>query len=284
MEDSDLFPEEEGCGKYAEESCSGRLKRGGGFLCLLPRTLSFKDPSETNSKKASAIVDKLGSLPLAIESSANRGLGLGLLKAFKEQGYNVFGTVRPQTRSDPSFKELEATGDTIFDLDYLDEDSITAAAQSYSNNQALDVLINCGGIEMYPESWLETTADALVYKYRVMTVGPFLVRTISQLTGSAGRHGLAHGIANDSGTHISYRVPKSALNALSISIAIELRAAKENIAVLCVDPGDVPIKLSRWAGDVNLNDSVRGMYEQIEKATIGDTGLFVNWRGHKWPY
>lgn len=90
--------------------------------------------------------------------------------------------------------------------------------------------------------------------------------------------------ANDCGTHISYRVPKSALNALSISIAIELKAEKENIAVLCIDPGDVPTKLSRWVGDIDLNDSVHGMFEQIEKATIEDTGLFVNWRGHKWPY
>lgn len=54
--------------------------------------------------------------------------------------------------------------------------------------------------------------------------------------------------------------------------------------MICVDPGDVPTKLSRWAGDIDLNDSVRGMYEQIEKATIEDTGLFVNWAGHKWPY
>ncbi|KAM0430907.1 hypothetical protein ACHAPT_005541 [Fusarium lateritium] len=183
---------------------------------------------------------------LTFRRGANRGLGLGLLKVFKERGYNVFGTVRPQTRSDSSFKDLEATGATIIDLDYLDEESIAAAAQNYGNDRALDVLVNCGGIEMYPENWLETTAESLVYKYRVMTV--------------------------------------SALNALSISVAIELRAAKENIAVLCVDPGNVPTKLSRWAGDVDLNDSVRGMYEQIEKATIGDTGLFVNWRGHKWPY
>lgn len=96
--------------------------------------------------------------------------------------------------------------------------------------------------------------------------------------------GLMKNKANDCGTHISYRVPKSALNALSISVAIELKAAKENIAVLCVDPGDVPTKLSRWAGDIDLNDYVRGMYDQIEKATMEDTGLFVNWRGHKWPY
>ncbi|KAL6404319.1 short chain dehydrogenase [Ilyonectria robusta] len=87
--------------------------------------------------------------------------------------------------------------------------------------------------------------------------------------------------ANNCRTHISYRVPKSVLNALRISVAIELRAAEENIAVLCVNPGEVPTKLSRWAGDIDLNDSVRSMYEQIEKATIENTGLFVNWRGHK---
>jgi hypothetical protein len=79
-------------------------------------------------------------------------------------------------------------------------------------------------------------------------------------------------------------VPKSAFNALSLSVAIELRAAKEHVAVLCVDPGDVPIKLNPWARDISLNDSVRSMYEQIERATIDVTDLFVNWRGHKWPY
>lgn len=69
-----------------------------------------------------------------------------------------------------------------------------------------------------------------------------------------------------------------------MSVAMELKTAGENIAVLCVDPGDVPTKLSRWAGDINLNESVNRMYEQIEKATIDDTGLFVNWQGKKWPY
>ncbi|RSM15766.1 hypothetical protein CDV31_004867 [Fusarium ambrosium] len=228
----------------------------------------------------------------ALIIGANRGLGLGLLKVFKENGYNVFGTVRPQTRSDSSFKDLEATGATVIDLDFLDEESIAAAAKTYGNDKPLDVLVNCGGVEMYPEKWLDTTAEALVYKYRVMTVGPFLSSKYFLPSLKKSEFGKIVNItsewasiaANDCGTHISYRVPKSALNALSISIAIELKEAKENIAVLLVDPGDVPTKLSRWAGDIDLNDSVRGMFGQIEKATIEDTGLFVNWRGHKWPY
>ncbi|KAJ5869871.1 hypothetical protein N7455_004812 [Penicillium solitum] len=92
---------------------------------------------------------------LIVRQGANRDLGLGLLKVFKEQGYNVFGTIRPQTRSDPSFEDLKSTGATIIDLDYLEEDSIAAAAESYGNDQALDVLVNCGGIEMYFENWID---------------------------------------------------------------------------------------------------------------------------------
>ena len=41
-----------------------------------------------------------------ILKGANRGLGLGLLKIFKENGYNIFGTIRPQTRSDSSYKDV----------------------------------------------------------------------------------------------------------------------------------------------------------------------------------
>ncbi|KAI0097679.1 short chain dehydrogenase [Nemania sp. FL0031] len=230
--------------------------------------------------------------PNVLVIGANRGLGLGLLKVFKEHGYNVFGTVRPQTRSDPSFQDLEATEATIIDLDYLEEGSIAAAAETYGKGRALDVLVNCAGVGMPPEKWLDTKADSLIYKFRVMTVGPFLASKYFLPSLEKSKFGKIVNItsewasiaANDCGTHISYRVAKSALNALSISVAIELKAAKKNIAVLCIDPGDVPTKLSGGAGDINLNDSVRGMYEQIKKATIEDTGLFVNWKGHKWPY
>lgn len=204
----------------------------------------------------------------------------------------MFGTVRPQTRADASFKDLEATGATVFDLDYTDEESISAAAQSYGSDKALDVLVNCAGLEMYPEKWTDTTAEALIEKYRVMTVGPFLASKYFLPSLQKSKFGKIVNITsewasvadNDCGTHISYRVPKSALNALSVSLHFELKAAKEKIAVLLVDPGDVPTKLSRWAGDIDLNDSVRGMYDQIEKATLEDSGLFVNWKGHKWRY
>ncbi|KAL5317162.1 hypothetical protein ACEPPN_014257 [Leptodophora sp. 'Broadleaf-Isolate-01'] len=228
----------------------------------------------------------------ALVIGANRGLGLGLLKVFKEQGYNVFGTIRPQTRSDASFKDLEETGATIIDLDYLVEDTIGAAAKTFGEDRTLDILVNCGGIGMDPKSWLDTSAEQMIYKYRVMTVGPFLASKYFHPNLKKSKFArivnitseLASIAANDCGTYVSYRVPKTAFNSMSVVVGIELKAAKENIAVLCIDPGDVPTKLSHWQGDIKTEDSVRGMYNQIEKATIEDSGLFVNWAGHRWPY
>jgi short-subunit dehydrogenase len=49
-------------------------------------------------------------------------------------------------------QQIEATGATILDLDYLEEDTIAAAAQVYGKDRGLDVLVNCAGVEMYPEN------------------------------------------------------------------------------------------------------------------------------------
>ena len=91
--------------------------------------------------------------------------------------------------------------------------------------------------------------------------------------------------ANDSGTHISYRVPESALHMLSVSVAIELQTALENIAVLCLDPGELPTHFNRsMVPDVDITDSVRGIYRRIAGATMANTGQFLNWRGQQLPY
>ena len=67
----------------------------------------------------------------------------------------------------------------------------------------------------------------------------------------------------DRGTLISYRV---------------LKAAMQDVILLSVDPGDVPTKVSDW------EDFVFGIYDQIDKAAIHESGWFVNWKRHNWAY
>jgi NAD(P)-dependent dehydrogenase (short-subunit alcohol dehydrogenase family) len=41
-------------------------------------------------------------------TGANRGIGSQLAARFLERGYTVFGTVRPETRADPSAAQARA--------------------------------------------------------------------------------------------------------------------------------------------------------------------------------
>ena len=72
---------------------------------------------------------------------------------------------------------------------------------------------------------------------------------------------------------------KSALNQQTVSISHELKAAGSNVIMLALDPGDVPTRLSRGNGKTDMDKSVRGMVEIIEKATLVDSGKFLKWTG-----
>jgi NAD(P)-dependent dehydrogenase (short-subunit alcohol dehydrogenase family) len=81
--------------------------------------------------------------------------------------------------------QLAATGATILDIDYLDENTIAKAAAAYGD-EPLDVLVNCAGqstrcrifsfsnikpgVDVHPRPWDENSADDMVTKFRVMTV------------------------------------------------------------------------------------------------------------------
>ncbi|GIK02040.1 hypothetical protein Aspvir_006083 [Aspergillus viridinutans] len=242
--------------------------------------------------------------PLTLHLGANRGIGLNLLKAFAQRGWTVFGTVRAESRSDASFHDastlplnysinnLEATGATIFDLDYLDESSIAAAAKSYGEEKPLDVLINCAGLPVRPASWEETTAEHMITKFRVMSVGPFLATKyfLPSLTKSLAGKVInitsfwASLQENDFGEYISYRTAKAALNMETVTIAHELKARNLNVTVLALDPGDVPTKLSGWEGTTDMEASIRGMVKIIEEAEVDLSGSYFRWNGEKIPF
>lgn len=95
-----------------------------------------------------------------INVGANRGIGLALVQKFTAQGWEVSGSARAQSKHDPSIQDvsclramniccnnihkLEATGATIYWIDYLDEASIIEAVRQYGPRK-LDCLIDCAG-------------------------------------------------------------------------------------------------------------------------------------------
>jgi len=74
------------------------------------------------------------------------------------------------------------------------------------------------------------------------------------------------------------------LNQQTITVAHELKAAGEKITLLALDPGDIPTRLSRWQGTTTMEQSVRGMVEVIENASVDISGSYMKWNGKTIPY
>ena len=77
---------------------------------------------------------------------------------------------------------------------------------------------------------------------------------------------------------------KSALNQQTVTIAHELKAAGSRVIMLALDPGNIPTRLSRGNCSTDIDKSVQGMAKIIEKATLADSGSFLNWTGERIPY
>ncbi|RYN65040.1 hypothetical protein AA0117_g12209 [Alternaria alternata] len=219
---------------------------------------------------------------------ANRGIGRKFVDKFKSQGWEVHGSVRPQTVDDETVEELRGTVTKLYEIDYLDENSIQKAAQQYGSG-ALDCLVNCAGISQGPVTWQEYDSTILTKWFQIMVVGPLLATKhfqpnlekseagkVVNLTSKLGSIG-----ENDNGTKIGYKLAKTALNQENRTIAMDLKSKGSKISLMAVSPGWVKTKLSGWLGDTDIDDSVNGMYAILEKLTMEETGNFWNWSGEK---
>ena len=73
-----------------------------------------------------------------------------------------------------------------------------------------------------------------------------------------------------------YRFAHAGLKSLSKLIAHDVRFRGDNIAVLCLDPGDAPFVYDRSneAAIQALGDCVQDIYLEIEQATLADSETF----------
>jgi NAD(P)-dependent dehydrogenase (short-subunit alcohol dehydrogenase family) len=84
---------------------------------------------------------------------------------------------------------------------------------------------------------------------------------------------------------IAYRASKAALNREMQLVAVHLK--NEGITVLLLHPGAVLTERQadlKFPGMIEMQPSVAGMIEQIAKATIADTGRFIQYDGATAPW
>ena len=215
---------------------------------------------------------------IALVTGANRGIGFEVCRQLAGRGFVVLLAARNAAKAEAAARKLEASG-TVEPLllDVADATSIEKAAQAVASRFGhLDVLVNNAGINY--DTWetaenadidgtvQETIATNLLGPWRVCKAFLPLLRksrTARIVNVSSESGSLAHMGAGPP----AYQVTKAALNALTRTLAGELRGA--GILVNAVCPGWVATDMGGAGAPRSVADGAAGI---VWAATLPDSG------------
>ncbi|GAV19673.1 hypothetical protein MMIC_P0624 [Mariprofundus micogutta] len=217
-------------------------------------------------------------------TGANRGIGLGFVHHYLEQGCHAWACYRsnPGALADLAPEHLH-----LLQWDVgLDQDPLGDLPE------VIDLLINNAGIYgpgKDGQSLSNITADAMLDVFNVDCVGPLRVvqkladrvitakGTIANLSSKMGSSD-----DNSSGGTYAYRAAKAGLVIISKSMAMDL--APHGVHVITLHPGWVATDMTGNNGLINIETSVRGMCAVIATARNFSPGQFIAFDGKVVPY
>jgi NAD(P)-dependent dehydrogenase (short-subunit alcohol dehydrogenase family) len=237
---------------------------------------------------------KMPEKPVALVTGANKGIGLQIAKDLTAHGFIVFVGSRDLERGESAAKSIGANAHAL-QLDVTQPASIKAAAERVRNQFGrLDVLVNNAAISHAGQlgrsleeigrssrpsvasldemrAVFETNVfgvlavtQALLPLLRAAPAGRIV--NVSSGAGSLTRH------ADPSNPHrdmfgVLYSASKTALNAITLSLAIELEST--TIKVNAADPPFTKTDLNNNQGTGNIEEGAR---EAVRLALLGDNG------------
>jgi NAD(P)-dependent dehydrogenase (short-subunit alcohol dehydrogenase family) len=248
--------------------------------------------------------------PVALVTGANQGIGLQIAKDLVGHGFTVLVGSRDHERGKVAAEEVGADAHAL-QLDVTDRASITAAAERVSREFGrLDVLMqnaaisNTGhragqSIEDYARTtrpsnvsidemravW-DTNVFGVLAVYQAMlpllraTPGARIVNVSSGVGSLTTNSDPAFGYRAIFGP--VYPASKTALNALTLAMAIELEP--EGIKVNAVSPGFTRTNLNGYAGTETLEQGAREAVRVALLGSDGPTGGFTRWENATIPW
>lgn len=217
-----------------------------------------------------------------VVTGANRGIGLEMVMQLLARGDEVDAVTRHPEALPPHVR--------VHRCDVSDDGAVRAMAAEL-DGAAIDMVINNAGVSGGPhQSSRDMDFSEALRTYNVDALGPLRVslallphvrrgqvKKYVHITSGLGSIG-----DNRSGGFYGYRMAKAALNMMSKTLAVELRG--EGIASYVVNPGWVQTDMGGPHAAVTVGDSVRGILQVVEAATLEDSGEFLDWKGGRYPF
>lgn len=223
---------------------------------------------------------------VAVITGANRGIGNYWTDTLLRDGWKVYAGYKQDMGG---LGIIENENLVPLQVDVTDNDSIRRFAESVSEN--IDVLINNAGV---PDGrWRNLTEIDDEWALEVLNInslgpvrmvkglypkmtGPNLTKVvmISSLMGSIDDCQM--------GKSYAYRASKTALN--MFTVAMKKECIEDNISFIIFHPGWVKTRMGGDRAPVEIKDSVEGMMNVLNKHTIKDSGIFIQYDGQeiKW--
>jgi NAD(P)-dependent dehydrogenase (short-subunit alcohol dehydrogenase family) len=248
--------------------------------------------------------------PVALVTGANQGIGLQIAKDLAARGLTVLIGSRRLERGEAAAREI-GLGAFALQLDVTDQATITSAAERVRNEFGrLDVLIQNAAISntkrphgQSVEEHTKTTRPsnvALDEMRAVWDTNVFGVLAVYQamlpllrMTPGSRIVNVSSGVGSLT-TNLDpafpyraifgpvYPASKTALNALTVAMAIELEP--EGIKVNAVSPGFTRTNLNGYAGTETVKEGAREAVRVALLGPDGPTGTFTRWKGETIPW
>jgi len=218
---------------------------------------------------------------VVVITGANRGIGLALTAAFKQQGDTVYALCR---QSSPELDALQVN--VVPHIDVATEVGLQEMITKLGDIP-IDILICNAGI-LRDESLQRLNSDTIREQFEVNALAPLRVvyslqtnlKSGSKIAMITSRMG---SIAdNGSGGRYGYRMSKAALNAASMSLAKDL--APEDIAVGIFHPGYVQTDMVNQGGDISTLECAQRLTGLINDLSMSESGVFKHSNGQVLPW
>lgn len=253
--------------------------------------------------------------PTVLITGANRGIGLEFATQFAARGWTVIATTRKPDEATALNALAKARRNvTVEALDITSDASVAALATRYKG-VPIDVLVNNAALLERPGDQLFGELDFALFEksFAVNATGPMRVtQALIDNVGASQRKTvftLASAAASvqmvtPPAVYYQYRASKAALNMLMHNLAVDLKP--RGIKVLLVNPGLVDTRgiMKRKPGDpvpeefaavmpaiesgqlrlMTTTESVTGMLALLDRATLEQSGQFLNYDGTPLPW